>query len=44
MKDITSINSIYNVHQSLSLNKPKHPLISVFKFGKEQAKISNENF
>lgn len=44
MKDITHINSIYNVHQSLGLSKPKHPLISVFKFGKEQADISAENF
>ena len=44
MKDITHINSIYNVHQALGLPKPKHPLISVFKFGKEQADISNDNF
>lgn len=44
MKDITRINSIYNVHESLGLAKPKHPLISVFKFGKEQSQASNENF
>jgi AraC-like DNA-binding protein len=44
MKDITYINSIYNVHQSLGLAKPKHPLISVFEFGKEQASMSDESF
>lgn len=44
MKEITYINSIYNVHEALGLPKPKHPLISVFPFGKEQAATSSENF
>ena len=43
-KDIININSIHEVHQFLGLGKPKHPLISVFKFGKEQSQLSNENF
>ncbi len=44
MKDITRINNIHEVHQSLGLEKPKHPLISVLKFGKDQANDSIENF
>lgn len=44
MKDITYINSIHEVHQSLGLEKPKHPLISVLKFGNDQANDSIENF
>ncbi|MGB1296397.1 MAG: helix-turn-helix domain-containing protein [Flavobacteriales bacterium] len=44
MAEITYINSIYNVHQALGLGKPKHPLISLFYFGKDQAKISDTNF
>lgn len=43
-KDIIHIESIHEAHQLLSLGKPKHPLISVFKFGKEQAQASNEDF
>ena len=38
------LNSIYNVHESLGLDKPKHPLISIFKFGKEQVNESSQNF
>ena len=43
-KDIINIENIHEIHQFLSLGKPKHPLISVFKFGKEQSQVSNENF
>lgn len=43
-KNSIHIESIHETHQFLSLGKPKHPLISVFKFGKEQIQASNENF
>lgn len=43
-KDIIHINSIHEVYQFLGLGKPQHPLISVFKLGKEQRQLSNENF
>ncbi len=43
-QEIIHIESIHKVHQFLSLDKPKHPLVSVFKFGKEQSQASNENF
>jgi AraC-like DNA-binding protein len=38
------IESIHETHQFLGLGKSRHPLISVFKFGKEQSQASNENF
>jgi YesN/AraC family two-component response regulator len=41
---ILHIDSIYGIHQFLGLGKPKHPLISVFKFGKEQSQGLKENF
>lgn len=44
MKDIICVNSISEVHQFLGLEKPKHPLISVFTFGKEQQNTVFENF
>ncbi|MBU3012324.1 helix-turn-helix domain-containing protein [Polaribacter vadi] len=43
-KENIHIESVHEIHQSLNLGKPKHPLISVFKFGKEQRQASNENF
>jgi len=43
-QEIIHIASIHEVHQFLGLGKPKHPLISVFKFGREQGKSINENF
>lgn len=43
-KNSIHIESIYETHQFLNLGKSKHPLISVFKFGKEQTQASNENF
>ena len=43
-KDSIHIESVHETHQFLSLGKSKHPLISVFKFGKEQSQASNENF
>jgi AraC-like DNA-binding protein len=43
-KDIINIESIHEIHRFLSLDKPKHPLISIFKFGKEQRQASDENF
>ena len=39
-----TITSIDNVHQFLALGTPKHPLITLFNFGKEQSQLSNENF
>ncbi len=42
-QEIIHIASIHEVHQFLGLGKPKHPLISVFKFGREQGKSINEN-
>lgn len=44
MENIIHLNSIYSIHESLGLDKPKHPLISIFKFGKEQVNESSENF
>lgn len=44
MKDIICVNSISEVHQFLGLEKPKHPLISVFTFGREQQNAVFENF
>lgn len=43
-KDSIHIESIHEIYQFLGLGKPKHPLISVFKFGKEQRQASAENF
>ena len=43
-QEVIHIESIHEVHQFLGLGKPKHPLISVFKFGREQGKAINENF
>lgn len=43
-KESIHIESIHQAHQFLGLGKAKHPLISVFKFGKEQAQASNEDF
>jgi len=42
-QEILHIESVHEVHQVLSLGKPKHPLISVFKFGKEKSEAINEN-
>ncbi|MGH1339433.1 MAG: helix-turn-helix domain-containing protein [Aureispira sp.] len=44
MKKIVHINNITEVHQFLGLEKPKHPLISVIPFGKEQQSIAVNNF
>jgi AraC-like DNA-binding protein len=44
MKAIISISSITEIHQNLGLEKPKHPLISVFPFGKEQQNLAIDNF
>lgn len=44
MKDIFQINTISEVHQTLGLDKPKHPLISVFKFDKGRVDTSFGNF
>ncbi|MCG2590859.1 helix-turn-helix domain-containing protein [Rhodohalobacter sulfatireducens] len=43
-QEIIQIASIHEIHQFLGLGKPKHPLISVFKFGQEQSHSINENF
>ncbi len=43
MTDIICINTISDVHKTLGLEKPRHPLITVFKFGKEQMNTSFEN-
>lgn len=43
-QDIIHIESIHEVHQFLGLGKPKHPLISVFKFGKKQSQQIKEDF
>jgi len=42
MKDVIRVNSISEVHQFLGLEKPKHPLISVFPFNNNT--IVTENF
>lgn len=44
MKEIVRINSVSEVHQYLGLPQPKHPLISVFLFGKEQQSLAVEDF
>jgi AraC-like DNA-binding protein len=44
MKDILHIKSITEVHQFLGLEKPKHPLISVFTLGKELFEAASEDF
>lgn len=38
------INNIHEVHEMLELGKPKHPLISVFTYGKNQYQSEIENF
>ena len=43
-QEIIQIKSIHEIHQFLGLGKPKHPLISVFKFGQEQSHSIKENF
>jgi len=43
-QEIIHIASIHEIHQFLGLGKPKHPLISVFKFGQDQSHSINENF
>jgi hypothetical protein len=40
-KDCIHIESVHETHHFLSLGKLKYPLISVFKFGKEQTQASN---
>ncbi|UTW60961.1 AraC family transcriptional regulator [bacterium SCSIO 12741] len=44
MDDILRIQSITQLHDLLGLDKPKHPLISVFTFGKEHYDNAVENF
>jgi AraC-like DNA-binding protein len=43
-REILHVASIHQIHQFLNLGKPKHPLISVFKFGQEQSHLIKENF
>ncbi|BDS10533.1 helix-turn-helix domain-containing protein [Aureispira anguillae] len=42
--NIVCINSIAEVHQFLGLEKPKHPLISVFIFDTNKQNIAVDNF
>lgn len=42
--EILHIESIHEIHEFLGLGKPRHPLISVFKFGKKQSQEIKENF
>lgn len=42
--EILHIESIHEIHEFLGLGKPRHPLISVFKFGKDQSQELKENF
>jgi YesN/AraC family two-component response regulator len=43
-QEIIHIKSIHEIHQFLGLGKPKHPLISVFKFGQKQSHSIKETF
>ena len=43
-KNILHIESIEEAHQFLKLGTPQHPLITVFKFGREQSQSFIENF
>ncbi len=44
MKDIIYVDSISQVHEFLGLEHPKHPLISVFPFGRNQQEMADEDF
>lgn len=44
MKDIIRVKSISELHQFLDLEKPKHPLISVFPYNSNQQNQVTENF
>ncbi len=43
MKDILKVNSVAEVHQFLGLDKPKHPLISLFNVDEKFYDIDVEN-
>lgn len=43
MKNLTTLNSIADVHRYFSLEKPRHPLITVLRAGKEIHELEVEN-
>lgn len=43
-KDIIHISSIHEIHQFLGLDEPKHPLITIYKFGKKESLSIASNF
>lgn len=44
MKDFIRIETISEIHQFLGLEKPKHPLVSVYRIGNALNKLEVDNF